>query len=323
MKKSVFRYNTKTLAYEEVKPSTGKRVLRWSALITSSLIFGFVIFLVADQVIDSPEKKRMRRMLEQQTQQLQQFNQRMEHATKVLDDLQQRDDNIYRVIFEADPIPEDVRKAGFGGINRYRELQSMENGQMLAETSQKLDILTKQIYVQSKSFDEVIELAHRKEEMLASIPAIQPVSNKDLKRLASGYGYRIHPIFKTKRMHFGMDFTAPSGTEIYATGNGVVVERVKSKKGYGNHVVVDHGFGYKTLYAHMSEFNVRKGQKIKRGDVLGYVGNTGTSTAPHLHYEVIKNGRKINPVNFYFNDLTPEEFDRIIQLSSTANQSFD
>lgn len=323
MKKSVFRYNTKTLSYEEVRPTTRSRIIRWSALISSALIFGLVMFLIADQVVDSPEKKRLRKIIDQQAIQLDHLNKRMDRLAVVLDDLQERDDNIYRVIFEADPIPENIRKAGFGGINRYEHPESMENGELLAETSRRLDVLTKQMYIQSKSFDDVVALAERKEDMLASIPAIQPVSNKDLTRLASGYGYRIHPIFKTRRMHWGMDFTAPTGSEIYATGDGKVVEVTKSRKGYGNHVVIDHGFGYKTLYAHMSEFSVRRGQKIKRGDVLGYVGNTGTSTAPHLHYEVLKNGRKINPVNFYFNDLTPEEFDKIIQLSSAANQSFD
>ncbi len=247
----------------------------------------------------------------------------MSRVDQVLAELQEKDDDIYRVIFEAEPIPSSVRNAGFGGVNRYRELEQLTNADIVIGTTKRLDELTKQLVVQSRSFDEVITLAKNKEEMLASIPAIQPVSNEKLTRVASGFNFRIHPIYKVRHFHTGIDFTAPRGTEIYATGDGKVHDVIMKARGYGYHVIVDHGFGYNTLYAHMSKFKVRKGEVVKRGDVIGYVGSTGTSTAPHLHYEVIKNGEKINPMNFFFNDLTPEEYEKVIELSSQSNQSFD
>ena len=247
----------------------------------------------------------------------------MKKAEIVLDDLQKRDDNIYRLIFEADPIPKSIRKAGYGGVNRYQDLTGFNNSELVISTSKKIDQVTKQLYIQSKSFDEIIDLAKNKATMLASIPAIQPVSNKDLSRMASGFGNRIHPIYKTKKFHAGMDFSAKTGTPIYSTGDGEISKVKTSRKGYGNHVVINHGFGYKTLYAHMSKYIVKKRQKVKRGDIIGYVGNTGTSVAPHLHYEVHKDGKKINPVNFYYNDLTPEQFEKMLLISSQSNQSFD
>ena len=226
----------------------------------------------------------------------------------VLDDIESRDDNIYRVIFEAEPIAENIRKAGFGGINRYKKLEGFKSSELMKESSNKMDKILKQLYIQSKSFDEVMDMAMKKKEMLASIPAIQPVSNKDLKRMASGYGYRIDPHYKTRAFHAGMDFTAPRGTPIYATGDGVVTRADRKAKGYGNHVRIDHGYGYVTLYAHMYKIKVRPGQKVKRGDIIGLVGNTGKSVGPHCHYEVRKNGKPLNPVHFYFNDLTPEQY---------------
>ena len=202
-------------------------------------------------------------------------------------------------------------------------MQGLKNSDLIIESAKKLDQITKQLYIQSKSYDDVIEMAMAKEKMIASIPAIQPVANKDLKRMASGYGMRMHPIYKRIKMHTGMDFSAQKGTEIYATGAGKVVHAEHSRRGYGNHVIIDHGYGYKTLYAHMSSLNVRRGQEITRGETIGYVGNTGTSVAPHLHYEVMKDGEKVNPVNFYFNDLTPEEYEKMIEFSSQQTQSFD
>ena len=232
-------------------------------------------------------------------------------------------DNIYRVIFEAEPIAEEIRKAGFGGVNKYSYLEGFSNSELLTKIDKKFDILTKQLYIQSKSFDQVIELTKNKNDMLSSIPAIQPVSNKDLGRMASGFGYRIDPIYKTRKFHAGMDFSAKTGTPIYATGNGKVFRVRKSKRGYGNHVIIDHGYGYKTLYAHMSKSSVKKNQKVNRGDIIGYVGNTGKSVAPHLHYEVHKDGKKVNPINFYYNDLSANEYEKMIEISNQSNQSFD
>ena len=275
------------------------------------------------QFFDSPKEKRLINEINHLVNQYEIVDNKMSKIELVLDDIQKRDDNIYRTIFEADPIPTSIRKQGFGGINRYKELEGYSNSKIMIETSTKIDQITKQLYLQSKSFDEIIDLTKDKLSMLASIPAIQPVSNKNLKRMASGYGYRIHPIYKTRKMHAGMDFSAKTGTEIYATGNGTINKVRRSKKGYGNYVEINHGYGYKTLYAHMSKFIVKQGQKVKRGEVIGYVGNTGTSVAPHLHYEVIKNGKKIDPVNFYYNDLSTHEYSKMLEISSQNNQSFD
>jgi murein DD-endopeptidase MepM/ murein hydrolase activator NlpD len=213
--------------------------------------------------------------------------------------------------------------AGFGGVNRYKSLDGFENSTMIKDVTKKIDILSKQLVVQSKSLDEIVGMAKNKKEMLASIPAIQPVANKELKRMASGYGYRIHPIYKTRKYHWGMDFSAPKGTPVYATGNGKVSKVKRSRRGYGNQVKITHGFGYQTFYAHLDRYTVRKYQKVKRGDLIGYVGSSGTSTAPHLHYEVLKGNRKVNPVYYYFNDLTPDEYNTMLEMSSLENQSLD
>jgi len=275
------------------------------------------------QFFDSPKEKKLNREIDVLTSQYENIDGKLKQVELVLDDIQNRDDNIYRVIFEADPIPKSIRKAGYGGVNRYQDLKGYSNSELIINTSEQVDRISKQLYIQSKSFDDIIELAKNKSDMLAALPAIQPVSNKNLSRMASGYGNRIHPIYKTKKFHAGMDFSAKSGTPIYATGDGKILKVRRSKRGYGNHVVINHGYGYKTLYAHMKKYIVRKGQTVKRGEVIGYVGNTGTSVAPHLHYEVHKDGRKINPVNFYYNDLNPKEYEKMLEISSQNNQSFD
>ncbi len=318
-----YKYNIQTLSYERIEPTVKSRLLN---LLTFSITGGvFAIFFIAITYLffDSPKEKILKRENKQLTLQYDLLQKRIEHMSAVLEDVQYRDDNIYRVIFEAEPIPDNVRKAGFGGVNRYKDLQGYDNSELVIETNKSLDDLTRQLYIQSKSFDEVFELAKNKEEMLASIPSIQPVANKDLKKAAGGFGMRIHPILKIPKWHHGMDFTASTGTEVYTTGDGVVKEVEESRRSYGNKVVIDHGFGYHTLYGHLSGFNVKVGQKVKRGDVIGYVGNTGFSSGPHLHYEVIKNGVKVNPINFYFNDLSPEEYDKLIEISASASQSFD
>tara|TARA_B100000795_G_scaffold79079_1_gene56651 strand:- start:165 stop:1010 length:846 start_codon:yes stop_codon:yes gene_type:complete len=279
--------------------------------------------IVFFQFFDSPKEKRLNREIDALTTQYEIVEDKLNQVELVLDDIQNRDDNIYRVIFEAEPIPKSIRKAGYGGINRYENLKGYSNSELIINTSEKVDQISKQLYIQSKSYDEIIELAKNKADMLAALPAIQPVSNKNLSRMASGYGYRIHPIYKTRKLHAGMDFSAKTGTPIYATGDGKIYKVRKSRRGYGNHVIIDHGYGYKTLYAHMKKYVVRRGQKVKRGEVIGYVGSTGTSVAPHLHYEVHKDGRKINPVNFYYNDLNPEEYEKMLEISSQNNQSFD
>jgi murein DD-endopeptidase MepM/ murein hydrolase activator NlpD len=251
------------------------------------------------------------------------LNKEMKRVNQMIAALQDRDDNVYRVIFEAEPISQSIRKAGVGGSERYKDLleKGLDQEEMILDAFKKVDKLKKQMYVQTKSYDEILKFAKNKAHMWASIPAVQPIPNKELKRLASGYGMRIHPIYKVKRMHTGVDFSAPRGTPIYASGDGVVTVVRKNFGGYGNEVQVDHGYGYVTLYAHMEKFNVHPGQKVKRGECIGYVGSTGSSTAPHLHYEVIHNGSKVNPVHFFFNELTPDEYEKMLEIASEENQS--
>ena len=323
MAKIKYYYDTKTLSYKPIKLNSGEKIKEYFIIFLSSVLLSFFILLIFYQFFDSPKEKRLKLEIQNLISQYKVIDNNMKQIEIVLDEIQDRDDNIYRVIFEADPIPTSIRKQGFGGVNRYEKLLGLSNSELMINTSKKIDQLTKQLYLQSKSFDEVIDLAKNKSNMLASIPAIQPVANKDLKRMASGYGYRIHPIYKTRKMHYGMDFSAKTGTEIYSTGDGVVSKVKRSKRGYGNYVKINHGFGYETLYAHMSKYIVKKGQKVKRGEVIGYVGNSGISTAPHLHYEVRKDNKKINPVNFYYNDLSPKEYEKMLEISLQSNQSLD
>ena len=323
MAKIKYYYDTKTLSYKRIELNTFDKFKRSLGFLSASTVVGLIMVIVFFQFFDSPKEKRLKSEIENLVLQYDILSKKMIQIDLVLDDIQHRDDNIYRVIFEADPIPSSIRKAGFGGVNRYKDIRNFSNAELVIEAAKKADKLSKQLYIQSKSFDEVIDLAKNKADMLASIPAIQPIANKDLGRVASGYGYRIHPIYKTRKLHTGMDFTAPQGTPIYATGDGKIAKVRRSRRGYGNHVIVDHGYGYQTLYAHMTKYIVYRGQKVKRGEIIGYVGSTGTSVAPHLHYEVIKNKRKINPVNYYYNDLSPEEYEKMLEISSQNNQSFD
>jgi len=323
MAKIKYYYDTKTLSYKRIELNAFDKFKRSVSYVAASAFTGLIMIIIFFQFFDSPKEKRLKSEIENLVTQYDILSKKMTQIDLVLDDIQQRDDNIYRVIFEADPIPSSIRKAGFGGVNRYKDIRNFSNSELVIEVAKKADKLSKQLYIQSKSFDEVINLAKNKADMLASIPAIQPIANKDLGRVASGYGYRIHPIYKTRKLHTGMDFTAPQGTPIYSTGDGKIEKVKRSRKGYGNHVIIDHGYGYQTLYAHMKKYIVYRGQKVKRGEIIGYVGSTGTSVAPHLHYEVMKNKRKINPVNYYYNDLSPEEYEKMLEISSQNNQSFD
>ena len=240
----------------------------------------------------------------------------------VMQDIQQRDDNLYRVVLQADPVSDAVRKAGYGGTNRYEQLRDMANADLVINTTQKLDMLNRQLYIQSKSFDEVVDLCKNHDEMLKCIPAIQPISNKDLRQTASGYGTRIDPIYGTTKFHAGMDFSAHPGTDVYATGDGTVV-KVGWETGYGNTIEIDHGFGYLTRYAHLQGFNTKVGKKVVRGEIIGKVGSTGKSTGPHLHYEVYVKGQVVNPVNYYFMDLSAEDYDKMIQIAANHGKVFD
>lgn len=323
MSKVKYRFNTKSLTYEKVKVTFKERLWKVFSYLGTGLVFATVTIILAFKFLPSPVQKAQDREIQALRLQYDVLNKKMDQVQVVLKDLQDRDDNIYRVIFEAEPIPNSVREAGFGGADRYSVFDNYDNADLLKSSTERLDRLTKQLYIQSKSFDEVVNLAKSKERLLASIPAIMPINNKDLRHLPSGFGWRTHPIYKTQEFHPGMDFAAEQGTPIYATGDGMVEVADAAAQGYGNHVVLNHGFGYQTLYGHMSKIVARVGQKIKRGQLIGYVGSTGLSTAPHVHYEVIKNGEKVNPVNFYYNDLTPEQYQLLLELASKSSQSFD
>lgn len=321
MAKTKYYFNSQTLKYEKVKLSWGVKILKGLGFLSTALVFSFIIIALAYTFLDSPKEKQLKREISALTLQYDILQTRLKQMDAVMNDLQQRDDNIYRVIFEAEPIPIDVRKAGFGGINRYKNLENYDYSKLMIETTRKVDILSKEMYVESKSYDELANAVKSKGKMMASIPAIQPINSKRLSGI-SGFGYRMHPIYKIRKMHDGIDFAAPQGTPIYATGDGLIIA-VGQERGYGNRIMISHGYGYVTKYAHMSKFNVKKGQRVYRGDVIGFVGNTGASTGPHCHYEVIKNGQPINPINFFFNDLTPSEYSTMLEVASRENQSLD
>jgi murein DD-endopeptidase MepM/ murein hydrolase activator NlpD len=251
------------------------------------------------------------------------MNTRFSLIEQVLDEMYKRDEELYRSALGAKEFPQELRMMGVGGSDAYRRFDGLSNAEMMKEAAQKLDRIEGKLHAQSISFKELVRLVQEREQRLASLPAIQPVRNSDLKRVASGFGWRIDPVYKTKKMHWGLDFTADVGTEIYATGDGIVEEVKTSAWGYGREVVINHGFGYKTRYAHLSKFMVKEGQHVKRGEVIGLVGNSGKSTGPHLHYEVEKDGQKVNPINYFHSDLTPEQFEQIIEISKNAFRSMD
>ena len=323
MPRTKYKFNSESLSFDKVRLGIRDILLRFMAFFIGSVIIALIYWLVFAVFFDSPKEKALEREIEQLTLQYEMINREMSNVEKVLDDLQKTDDNLYRTIFEAEPIPVTLREGGVGGVNRYKNLEGYSNSDLVIETTSRLDKIRKRIYLQSKSFDELIQLAKRKEDMLKSVPAILPIANDDLTRTASGYGLRVHPIYKIIKFHSGMDFTAPAGTDVYATGDGVIASVQSSQRGLGKNIIIDHGFGYVSIYAHLSNFNVRPGQKVRRGDVIGYVGNTGTSVANHLHYEIKLNGRNVDPVNYYFEDLSPSEYERMIEIASKTGQSFD
>ncbi|GAB1856536.1 M23 family metallopeptidase [Flavobacteriaceae bacterium MHTCC 0001] len=325
MSKVKYYYDPESLSYRKIERKKGRTLMYVIGFMASGALLGYFLLFIAWQYLDlkSPNEKAQKRELENMQLQFELLNKKMSQAEAVLANIEDRDNNIYRVYFETNPIPEEQRRAGFGGINRYKDLEGYDNSSLIIRTSKRLDILEKQIVVQSKSLDEIAVLAEEKEALLAAIPAIQPVNNKDLTRMASGFGMRSDPFTKARKMHYGMDFTAPRGTPVYASGDGVVVRADSGSSGYGKHIRIDHGFGYLSLYAHLYKYNVRKNQKVKRGDLIGFVGSTGRSEAPHLHYEIHKDGEKINPINFYYGSLTAEEFSKLLEHAALENQSLD
>jgi len=290
-----------------------------------SALFGFLglVVLMNTRWVNTPKELSLDREVRNYELQFEILNKKMQQMEQVLGNIEDRDNNIYRLYFEANPIPEEQRRAGFGGINRYKSLEGFNNSEIIINTTKRLDIIQKQMVIQSKSLDEIAKLAEEKEKLLAAIPAIQPVSNEDVTRMASGYGWRSDPFTKFRKMHWGMDFTAPRGSPIYAAGDGKVTRADNGSSGYGKHIRIDHGYGYMSLYAHMSKYNVTRGQTVKRGDLIGFVGNTGRSEAPHLHYEVWKDGERINPINFYYGSLSAEEYEEMLKYANQENQSLD
>jgi murein DD-endopeptidase MepM/ murein hydrolase activator NlpD len=323
MAKIRYQFNTKSLKIEKVQVTMKERLKRLAGSMAFGLVFGAVVIVLAYNFMSSPREKVLKNELEQYKLQYKIMNDRMDKIQKVLADVQDRDDNIYRVIFEAEPVPSEVRKAGFGGADRYEQLERLANSDIVVNTAKRLDEITSQLVVQSKSYDEVFKLAKEKEKLIASIPAIQPVDFHDLRRIGSLFGYRTDPFYKVTKFHEGIDFTAAVGTPIYATGDGVVSEAEYNSGGYGNKIIINHGYSYETVYAHLSKIKVKKGQRVKRGEVIGMMGNTGKSTAPHLHYEVHKAGVPMNPIYFFFNDITPAEYQAMIELSSKPSQTLD
>ena len=322
MAKVKYYYDADTLSYRKITVKKGYYYKKTVFGFMGVLLVAFIGFIVFSQFIMSPNERVVNRENENLQLNLDLLSKRIDESSVVLNQLQERDNNIYRLYFEANPIPDEQRKAGFGGVNRYKSLEGYDNSNMIKKLTQDVDILSKQLVIQSKSLDEIVMLAKEKEKMLAAIPAILPVKLIDLTRMASGYKWRMHPILKIRKFHKGMDFTASVGTPIYASGNGKVTRSGRSAT-FGRVVYIEHGYGYKTIYAHMSKIKAKRGQKVKRGDLIGYVGNTGRSVSAHLHYEIHKNGRALNPINFYYGDLTPEEFAAMQKAAEEEGQSYD
>lgn len=325
MSKVKYYYDPDTLSYRKIEPKKSRRYRNIFLFIVGAALFGFIglTVLLNTNLLNTPRELSLQREVKNYELQFELLNRKMGQIEQVLANIEERDNNIYRIYFEANPIPEEQRRAGFGGVNRYKSLEGFNNSEMITATTKRLDVIQKEMVIQSKSLDEITKLAEEKEKLLAAIPAIQPIRNEEMSRMASGYGWRSDPFTKARKMHWGMDFTAPKGIPVYATGDGKVTRADNNSSGYGKHIRIEHGYGYMSLYGHLSKYNVRVGQKIERGDLIGFVGSTGRSEAPHLHYEVWKEGERINPINFYYGSLTAEEFEEMLKYASQENQSLD
>ena len=324
MRKEKFIYNTQTLRYEKVTEPLRTKLLRFIGFLCAAVLTAFIFTLISHKIFPSPKEKALLREMDQMKSQYSHISLEFERLEKVLSNIQERDAMAHRMIFGMDPIDEDIWNMGIGGHDRYEDFSQFKySGKLMTSVNQKMDKLSKQLVLQSKSLDTIMHLAEEKEKMLASIPTIRPVLTKKKLNILSGFGMRIHPIFKIPKMHTGIDFTAPSGTPIQATGDGVVEKVERRKTGYGHNVIINHGYGYKSLYAHMSRMNVTVGQKVKKGQKIGTVGSTGTSTAPHCHYEVFYKGQKINPIHYCMDGLSPDEYKELVEAAANSNQSFD
>ena len=325
MSKVKYYYDSENLAYRKIKTRKRRKFGVIMLFLLASALFGFLSFIVLlnTPYFETPKDRLQAREIENLRLNYAILNKKMDQLNDVVDNIEDRDNNLYRVYFNKSAIPDSVRKAGFSGKNRYQLLEGYDNSQLVINTTKRIDVLSKELSIQSKSLDAILKLAEAKSDFLSAIPAIQPVRNENLKQMASGFGYRTDPFTKARKMHEGMDFTAKTGSPIYATGDGVVAKADNTASGYGNHIVIRHGFGYETLYAHLSKYKARAGQRIKRGDVIGYVGSTGRSEGPHLHYEVHKDKKVVNPLNFYYGNISAVEYVVIAQLANQENQSLD
>ena len=325
MAKVKYYYDSENLAYRKIITRKRKKFAVVLLFLVASALFGFLAFVILlnTPFFETPKDRLQAREIENLKLHYAILNKKMDQVDNVVDAIKDRDNNLYRVYFNTSAISDEERKAIFGGVDRYKELEGFDNSQLVLNTTKRVDVITKELAVQSKSLDYILKLAKAKNNLLSAIPAIQPVRNENLKHMASGFGYRTDPFTKARKMHEGMDFTAKTGTPIFATGDGVVARADNTVSGYGNHIVIRHGFGYETLYGHLSKYKSRAGQRVKRGDIIGYVGSTGRSEGPHLHYEVHKNGKVVNPLNFYYGNISAVEYVAISQLANQENQSLD
>jgi murein DD-endopeptidase MepM/ murein hydrolase activator NlpD len=323
MKKIKYYYNTHTLRYEKLETPLRVKLLRVFGFIAAALVTAAIISLLAFRFIGSPNEKLLRAENERMKDRYRELSKETKKIEQQMKELEDRDNEVYRSIFEATPIPDSARLKDLEDEKHIAKVEGMEQNDLINSIVTSLNNMSSRINAQKASYKDLGVMVKDKEKLLAATPAIQPVSNADLKRIASGFGYRIDPVYKTVKLHPGLDFAAPAGTPIYATANGTVEFAGNRGDGYGNNVIINHGYGYKTLFGHMFKIKARSGQRVNRGEVIGWVGSTGKSTGPHCHYEVIKNGNKIDPIYFFYNDLTPEQFDRLLKLAAAANQSFD
>lgn len=324
-KKVKYYYDSETLSYRKIKYKKTTKWVNALIFIVTTAFFGFLasFIFMNSSYFENPKNKILTRELNNYKSNYSIISKKINRMEDVLRDLEERDQNIYRAYFNASPISEELKQEQFKKLNRYKELEGYENNKLISSTLDKINSLEKKLYIQSKSLDKILGLAKGKEKLLTSIPAIQPVKNEHLTRMASGFGYRNDPFTKARKMHNGMDFTSPSGTPVYATGDGIIKQANNIMSGYGNLIIIDHGFGYETYYAHLSRYNVSAGKNVKRGDVIGYVGSTGRSQAPHLHYEVRVNKEPVNPMNFYYGSISAAEYTLISKISNQENQAFD
>jgi murein DD-endopeptidase MepM/ murein hydrolase activator NlpD len=323
MAKIKYYYDTESCKYIRVKTSTGDIVLNALGIFSLTISMAVGLLFLHANYFESPKELILKNEVKDMEFYYDQLQKKVNSLDKILADMSFRDDNIYRVVLGSEPIDKSVREAGVGGADRYEDIRNKDiaHEEVIIQLSESLDKLSRQIYIESKSHDEIVQLAENKEKLYSAIPAIQPIPKRETVVLASGFGIRIHPIYKVRKMHSGIDFAAPIGTPIYASADGIVDNIDVSFTGYGKKVEINHGFGYRTRYAHMHAFAVRNGQHVKRGELIGFVGDTGLSTAPHLHYEVFINGAQVNPVHYFFNDLNPAEYAKIIELASIENQA--